>query len=171
MHDVRIIQSFSPILFAIIPEVSEHNPRVLFRKYLSNNIDFLNMCPWVCVQKSAVMFLQQTVGVNNVSLTFFWFHLWLYNVQFSDIQDNIRADCVMQSRRSFWWQLLCNGKNCSVIVIAAIDVTFSIVLLTLKVLVVTIDAQWEGMGDVVSVRYEPALLPPCPTIWVLSYSN
>ena len=43
--------------------------------------------------------------------------------------------------------------------------------LTLKVLVETIDAQWEGMGDVGSARYEPALLPPCPTIRVLSYSN
>ena len=42
--------------------------------------------------------------------------------------------------------------------------------LTLKVLVTTIDAQWEGMGDVVSARYEPALLPPCPTIRLLSYS-
>ena len=29
--------------------------------------------------------------------------------------------------------------------------------LTFKVLVVTIDAQWEGLGDVGSVRYEPAL--------------
>ena len=43
--------------------------------------------------------------------------------------------------------------------------------LTLKVLVATIDAQWERMGDVGSVRYEPALLPPCPTITVLTYSN
>ena len=43
--------------------------------------------------------------------------------------------------------------------------------LTLKVLVSTIDAQWEGMGDVGSARYEPALLPPCPTTRVLSYSN
>ena len=47
----------------------------------------------------------------------------------------------------------------------------SIISFTLKVLVVTIDAQWEGMGDVGSARYEPALLPPCPTIRVLSYSN
>ena len=31
--------------------------------------------------------------------------------------------------------------------------------LTLTVLVTTIDAQWEGMGDVGSARYEPALLP------------
>ena len=45
------------------------------------------------------------------------------------------------------------------------------VALTLKVLVTTIDAQWEGRGDVGSARYEPALLPPCPTIRVLSYSN
>ena len=53
--------------------------------------------------------------------------------------------------------------------------------LTLKVLVTTTDAlghlnrvntgQWEGMGDVGSVRYELALLSPCPTIRVLSYSN
>ena len=43
--------------------------------------------------------------------------------------------------------------------------------LTLKVLVATIDAQWEGMGDVGSARHEPALLPPYPTIRVLSYSN
>ena len=43
--------------------------------------------------------------------------------------------------------------------------------LILKVLVATIDAQWEGMGDVGLVRYEPALLPPCPTIRVLSFSN
>ena len=42
--------------------------------------------------------------------------------------------------------------------------------LTLKVLVATIDAQWEGMGDVGSARYKLALLPPCPTIRVLSYS-
>ena len=38
------------------------------------------------------------------------------------------------------------------------------VVLTLKVLVATIDVQWEGMWDVGSARYEPALLPPCPTI-------
>ena len=43
--------------------------------------------------------------------------------------------------------------------------------LTLKVLVTTIDAQWEEMGDVGSARYEPALLPPCPTIRILSYSK
>ena len=43
--------------------------------------------------------------------------------------------------------------------------------LTLTVLIATVDAQWEGMGDVGSARYEPALLPPCPTIRVLSYSN
>ena len=45
------------------------------------------------------------------------------------------------------------------------------VILTLTVLVVTIDAQWEGMGDVGLARYEPALLPPCPTVRVLSYGN
>ena len=35
-------------------------------------------------------------------------------------------------------------------------------VLTVKVLVKTINAQWEGMGDVGSARYEPALLPPMP---------
>ena len=39
--------------------------------------------------------------------------------------------------------------------------------ITLTVLVTTIDAQWEGMGDVGSARYESALLSPCPTIRVL----
>ena len=54
-------------------------------------------------------------------------------------------------------------------------------VLTLTVLVTTIDAlghfnrvitaQCEGMGEVGSARYEPALLPPCPSIRALSYSN
>ena len=35
-------------------------------------------------------------------------------------------------------------------------------LTLIKVLVATIDAQWEGMGDVGLARYEPALLPPMP---------
>ena len=43
----------------------------------------------------------------------------------------------------------------------------ALLTLTLTVLVATIDAQWEGMGDVGSARYKPALLPPCPTIRVL----
>ena len=43
--------------------------------------------------------------------------------------------------------------------------------LTLRVLVVTIDTQWEGMGDVGLARYELALLSPCLTTRVLSYSN
>ena len=36
----------------------------------------------------------------------------------------------------------------------------------ITVLVATIGEQWEGMGDVGSARYEPALLPPCPAIRV-----
>ena len=47
----------------------------------------------------------------------------------------------------------------------------SLYCLTLTVLVATINAQWEGMGDVGSARYEPALLPAYPTIRVLSCSN
>ena len=52
-----------------------------------------------------------------------------------------------------------------------LPVKVSSTLLTLKVLVATIDAQWGGMGDVGSERHEPALLLSCPTIRVLSYSN
>ena len=52
-----------------------------------------------------------------------------------------------------------------------IHFSLSLYPLTLKVLVATIDAQWEGMGDVGSAGYEPALLPLCPTIRVLSYRN
>ena len=60
----------------------------------------------------------------------------------------------------------CPGKD------TQFDLLFGLGLgLALKVLVATIDAQWEGMGDVGSARYEPALLPPCPTIRVLSYSS
>ena len=47
-------------------------------------------------------------------------------------------------------------------------ITIPRISLTLTVLVATIDSQWEGMGDVGSARYEPALLPPCPTIRVLA---
>ena len=56
---------------------------------------------------------------------------------------------------------------------AAANVGITEGLLALTVLVTTIDAQWEGIGDVHvgSARYKPALLPPCPTIRVLSYSN
>ena len=55
-------------------------------------------------------------------------------------------------------------------------------VLTLKVLIMTIDAlgtllnrviaaYWEGLEDVALARYKLALLPPCPTIRVSSYSN
>ena len=53
----------------------------------------------------------------------------------------------------------------------SIGVYVSVHGLTLTVLVATIDAQWEGIGDVGSARYEQALLPPCPAIRVLNYSN
>ena len=42
--------------------------------------------------------------------------------------------------------------------------------LTHTVLVTIIHAL-RGDGEVGSARYEPALLPPCPSIRVLSYSN
>ena len=52
-----------------------------------------------------------------------------------------------------------------------VELNCYIFLLTLKVLITTTDAEWEGMGDAGSARYEAALLPPCPAIRVLSYSN
>ena len=33
------------------------------------------------------------------------------------------------------------------------------------------ECKCEGMGEVGSARYEPALLPPCPSIRILSYSS
>ena len=60
------------------------------------------------------------------------------------------------------------SKN-DIVLLFGLEIGF--MFLTLTVLVATVDAQWEGMGDVGSARYEPALLPPCPTIRVLSYSN
>ena len=35
----------------------------------------------------------------------------------------------------------------------------------------TQETQCEGMGEVGQARYEPALLPPCPSIRVSCYSN
>ena len=65
---------------------------------------------------------------------------------------------------------ICNNWTTGCLAVAIYRSRF-LKALTLTVLVTTIDAQWEGMGDVGSARYEPALLPPCPTIRVLSYSN
>ena len=47
--------------------------------------------------------------------------------------------------------------SCSLCMLYVIPLIY--VSLTLKVLVATIDTQWEGMGDVGPARYEPALLP------------
>ena len=72
----------------------------------------------------------------------------------STLRVNCSASCIVG------WLWLCQGH----MHVATVRVFY----LTVKVLVVTIDAQWEGMGDVGSARYESALLPPCPTIRVLS---
>ena len=67
---------------------------------------------------------------------------------------------------------LCHLLNCqSIFFEPSWVLLLQTLVLTLTVLVTTIDAQWEGMGDVGSARYELALLLPCPTIRVLSYSN
>ena len=63
------------------------------------------------------------------------------------------------------------GFLASISLVFLMKLSISLKFLALKVLVTTVDAQREGMGDVGSARYEPALLPPCPTIRVLSYSN
>ena len=73
----------------------------------------------------------------------------------------------------------CSLQSRDLLIIGNVHVTWELhrtrqkfsIVLTLEVLVSTIDAQWEGIGDVGSARYEPALLPPCPTKRVLSYSN
>ena len=83
--------------------------------------------------------------------------------------DNINTDCVRDNKR----YLLMHGWILSVTPwdFTKIYRCMSLTLKHVKVLVTTTDAQWEGMGDVGSARYEPALLPPCPTIRVLSYSS
>ena len=66
-----------------------------------------------------------------------------------------------------------NPLHCLLVFVIQVQLhsKFAPSLRTLKVLVTTTDAQWEGTGDVGLARYEPALLPPCPTIRVLSYSS
>ena len=61
----------------------------------------------------------------------------------------------------------CMGNNASWPLNSGFCIFIVRVEITFTVLVATIDAQWEGMGDVGLARYEPALLPPCPTIRVL----
>ena len=97
---------------------------------------------------------------------------------------------VNKSYTRFVWEL---AQHCSLLCTAGYHILIYILseqslfawssLLTLKVLVTTIDAlgrtlwkriitaQCEGMGEVGSARYEPALLPPCPSIRLLSYNN
>ena len=67
---------------------------------------------------------------------------------------------------AFQYVMLCSLFHCLVL-----RKPVNLIKLTLKVLVTTIDAQWEGTGDVGLARYEPALLPLRPTIRVLSYSK
>ena len=74
------------------------------------------------------------------------------------VTSTVRVNCAMQPKYHT------GNQNCALVPQRANQ-------LTLIVLVATIDAQWEGMGDVGSARYEPALLPPYPTIRVLTYSN
>ena len=61
--------------------------------------------------------------------------------------------------------------SCQYHVSRCVEPNTTILFLTPKVLVTTIDAQWEGMGDVGSARYDPAPLSSCPTIRVSSYSS
>ena len=59
--------------------------------------------------------------------------------------------------------------NVPYVIILSVSICISSLLVWISIN--TFKTQWEGMGDVGSARYEPALLPPCPTIRVLSYSN
>ena len=88
--------------------------------------------------------------------------LFIYHCRFLKVAKVI--NCTVRSSDVFWNHA--NGRVLN-------DELYSHKLQTLPltVLVVTIDAQWERMGDVGLARYEPALLPPCLTIRVLSYNN
>ena len=91
------------------------------------------------------------------------------------IQKLYKKQASKQSYMVLWGKLWtirrCKLRWCRMGSTTTITWISPILMLTLKVLVATIDAQWEGMGDVGSARYKPALLPPCPTIRVLRYSN
>ena len=83
------------------------------------------------------------------------------------VTSKVHFDYLKANRKEKIYYIFLKPSQCSE---CTISQAISVVL-TLKVRVVTIDAQWEGIGEVGSARYEPALLPPCPTIRVLSYSN
>ena len=65
---------------------------------------------------------------------------------------------ICRGRLAWWLLAFCTVR----ISLVAGDNSILKVMLTLKVLVTTIDAQWEGMGYVESARYKPALLPQMP---------
>ena len=128
------------------------------------------------------MFEPQTLGLESLTLTT-WLCTKKNPSQFYGPETVILSLCwtyvlVITQRSGFShvgvvpkiFNLVCSIiSGCTVF--CSRSVTGNIHTLTLKVLVATIDAQWEGMGDVGSARHELALLPPCPTIRVLSYSN
>ena len=124
--------------------------------------------------------------------------IWRVQIQISDIVSHVSLEVLIddyQSSSVYGWSHFNSSYDVYITIDKAINILFEAInptahkrrlhvsdtsnpfpfdvftLITLKVLVATIDAQWEGMGDVGSARYEPALLPPCPTIRVLSYST
>ena len=56
-----------------LPEISEHNPGALFRKSLSNDIDFLNHAPWGS-EISRAKYCQQIFNAPKIAV----YLLYLY---------------------------------------------------------------------------------------------
>ena len=142
-------------------------------------------------QKVHCIYLAQLDGNVHTSTWVFkcdFFPLHFYSLQHSFVW--VIHHCSDEYSTTFWWvrrnpNLSCNGsvRKCRhpnigdflsswhPVLCLCTALYRNLIYMTLTVLVATTNAQWKGMGDVGSARYEPALLPPCPTIRVLSQSN
>ena len=106
----------------------------------------------------------QNKGAQDLYICIFSVHVaWLLKLQSKQNVIKITENNSVWCNCNLFWRV---GRNPY-----ETNMWIKAVKLTLKVQVATIDAQWEGMGDVGSARYEPALLPPWPTLRVLSYSS
>ena len=89
-------------------------------------------------------------------------YVWQYLTplhRYNEVLLYVLVDLCKITTRFMWIQSHLR-KDCNIyaIILCVIEL-LALQILALKVLVATIDAQWEGMGDVGSVRYELALLP------------
>ena len=137
---------------------------LMARKHNGLKLDYKSEhTPYSTQETQCTQWIKKIMSSYLVLLHLFWCDLLLKRHIISIVQDLVSSihPCFYTLQFSFKVCVHLLKDNC-VLLKQKID---------MDVLVATIDAQWEGMGDVGSARYEPALLPPCPTIRVLSYST